>query len=80
MGGCRGTESTAAGIYREGLAPMAAVEVWPMSSALLFPAAAAIAAGLGCYALFHGAAVLIERHQVRQRSARFAQPATWLTA
>ena len=41
-----------------------------MSSALWFPAAAALATGLGCYALFHGAAVLIERHQIRRRQAR----------
>ena len=70
MGGRNSPESTAAGIDREGFAPMAVVEVWLMSNALLSSAAAALATGLGCYALFHGAAVLIERHHIRQRSAR----------
>jgi hypothetical protein len=36
----------------------------------LWPVIAAIASGLACYAVYHVAAVLIERRQHHQRSAR----------
>ncbi len=46
-----------------------AMEEERMNHTLFWPAAAALAWGLGCYAVFYGAAVLIERRHNRQRSA-----------
>ncbi len=40
-----------------------------MNDPVLWPVLAAIASGLSCYAVFHIAAVLIERRQHRLRSA-----------
>ena len=46
-----------------------ALEEERMNYLMLWPVLAAIASGLSCYAIFHVAAVLIERRQHRQRSA-----------
>lgn len=48
---------------------MVAVEEKRMNDPMLWPAVAAAAWGLGCYAIFHGAAVRIERRQHRRRRA-----------
>ena len=40
-----------------------------MTDPMLWPTVAAAAWGLGCYAIFHGAAVLIERRQHHRRRA-----------
>ncbi len=51
-------------------ARLVAVQAQRMTDPMFWPAIAAIASGVGCYGVFYGAALLIERRQFRQRGAR----------
>jgi hypothetical protein len=56
-------------VVHAGAALVVAVEEKRMSDPMFWPAVAAAAWGLTCYAVFYGAAALIEHRQNRRRRA-----------